>query len=107
MVGTENRRYVYVFVRENLEMKDKLVQASHAVYDSAQKFKNHADRTTILVLSMGNKTFNEIQKHLNSHSIECTIFTEYGLGLGKTALATEAVTEEQRTAFKRFSLMKI
>lgn len=105
-MGTENRRYVYAFVRNDLDMKDKLVQVAHAVYDSALEFKNHADRTTILVLSMGNKTFNEIQNHLNSHSIQYTIFTEHGLGLGKTAIATEAVTEDQRTAFKRFSLMK-
>lgn len=106
LVGTENRRYVYVIVRDDLEIQNKVVQVAHAAYDSAQEFKNHADRTSIIVLSPGNKSFNEVYNYLNSVKIDYITYTEQSLGLGKTAIATEAITEEQRYHMKKFSLAK-
>lgn len=106
LVGTEHRRYVYVIVRDHLEIQNKVVQVSHAAYDSALQFKNHAERTSIIVLSPGNKSFHEVRNYLNSVKIDHTTYTEQSLGLGETAIATEAITEDQRVYMKKFQLAK-
>jgi hypothetical protein len=105
--GTENRRYVYVIVREDLTLADKLVQCSHATYESGQMFKNNADCISIIVLSVPDLDKLEYaEKYLKSKKIQYCTYTEQSSGLGKTAIATEAVSTELRSVFKKYHLLK-
>lgn len=105
--GSEHRRYVYVIVREDLELKDKIVQSAHAAYDSALNFKNHADRTSIIILSLGNKSINDAVIYLKSVKIKYIVYKEISLGFGETAIATEALTESQRKHLRKFKLLQV
>lgn len=105
--GTEHRRFVYVIIRDDLELKDKMIQSCHAAYQSAIEFKNRADRTTIIILSLGKKTIDDAKCYLESVKIKYTVFKEITLELGETAIATEAITKEQRKHLKKFELLKV
>lgn len=104
-MGTENRRFVYVFIRKDLKPQDQLVQVSHATYESALLFKNHADRTSIIVLGVKDLSkLNDVATYLNNNKIDFCTYTEQGGGLGETAIATGALLQDQRSLFKKFKL---
>lgn len=106
--GTEHRRYLYAIVREDLELKDKLVQVAHATYESGLAFKNTADRTSLIVLVVPDENSLHLAKaRLQRKGIGSVLYKEHSLGLGYTALATEAITEEQRSVLKKYKLLKV
>lgn len=105
---TEARRYVYILVRKDLELKNIIVQTAHASYESAKEFKNNADRTTIIVLEVKDSIkLNDAKIYLNSNGIDWTVYTEKSLGFGETAISTEALNEEQRKIMRKFQLLKV
>lgn len=108
VLGTENRRFVYVLVRTDMDLHNIIVQSSHAAYQSGLEFKNHADRTTIIVLAVKNEMeLREAYHALERTNIQCTMYKEHTLGLGFTAVGTEALTQEQRKLLKKYKLLKV
>lgn len=106
--STENRRYMYVLVRADMEIENILVQSTHAAYESGLEFKNNADRTTIIVLQVKDVyKLHEAYKDLQRAGIQCTIYQEQTLGLGYTAIGTEALTADQRHLLKKYKLLKV
>lgn len=107
-LGTENRRFMYVLVRSDMAIEDILVQSTHAAYESGLAFKNHADRTTIIVLQVKDiYKLREAYNDLQSAGVQCTIYQEQTLGLGYTAIGTEALTAVQRHLLKKYQLLKV
>lgn len=106
--GTENRRYMYVLVRTDMELPNIIVQSAHAAYESGLAYKNHADRTTIIILQVKDELrLREAYNALQSDGVQCTIYKENTLGLGYTAIGTEALTSEQRKLLKKYKLLKV
>lgn len=106
--GTENRRYMYVLVRTDMEIQNIIVQSAHAAYESGLAFKNHADRTTIIILQVKSELYlQEAYRNLQNAGIQCTMYKEHTLGLGYTAIGTEALTADQRKLLKKYKLLKV
>lgn len=106
--GTENRRYMYVLVRTDMELPNIIVQSAHAAYESGLAYKNHADRTSIIILQVNDELrLREAYNELQSDGVQCTIYKENTLGLGYTAIGTEALTADQRKLLKKYKLLKI
>lgn len=106
--GTENRRYMYVLVRTDMELPNIIVQSAHAAYESGLAYKNHADRTSIIILQVKDELrLREAYNALQSDGVQCTIYKENTLGLGYTAIGTEALTADQRKLLKKYKLLKI
>lgn len=106
--GTENRRYMYVIVRADMELPNIIVQSAHAAYESGLAYKNHADRTSIIILQVKDELrLREAYNALQSDGVQCTIYKENTLGLGYTAIGTEALTADQRKLLKKYKLLKV
>lgn len=106
--GTENRRYMYVLVRTDMELSNIIVQSAHAAYESGLAYKNHADRTSIIILQVKDELrLREAYNALQRDGVECTIYKENTLGLGYTAIGTEALTADQRKLLKKYKLLKV
>lgn len=106
--GTEKRRYMYVIVRADMELPNIIVQSAHAAYESGLAYKNHADRTSIIILQVKDELrLREAYNALQSDGVQCTIYKENTLGLGYTAIGTEALTADQRKLLKKYKLLKV
>lgn len=106
--GTENRRYMYVIVRTDMELPNIIVQSAHAAYESGLAYKNHADRTSIIILQVKDELrLREAYKALQRDDVQCTMYKENTLGLGYTAIGTEALTSDQRKLLKKYKLLKV
>lgn len=106
--GTETRRFMYVIVRTDMELQNIIVQSAHAAYESGLAYKNHADRTSIIVLQVKSELYlRDVYNMLQRKNIQCTMYKEHSLGLGYTAIGTEALTQEQRSVLKKYKLLKV
>ena len=106
--GTEKRRFMYVIVRTDMELQNIIVQSAHAAYESGLAYKNYADRTTIIVLQVKSELYlREAYNMLQRKNIRCTMYKEHSLGLGYTAIGTEALTHDQRRVLKKYKLLKV
>lgn len=106
--GVQDRRYVYILVRADLEPADIMVQAAHAAYESAKEFPHDAERTSIIVLTVKTKYhLSDAVTRLRGLGISSTIYNENTKKLGSTALSTEAITEDQRKHMRKYKLLKV
>ena len=106
--GYGTRRYMYVIVRKDLLLADIMVQAAHAAYESGRQYPHDADRTSIIILTVSD-SYNlfAARRRLLSLGIDSTVYEERTKQLGATALATEAITEDQRKHLRKYQLLKV
>lgn len=105
---TEDRRYMYVLVRTDMELQNIIVQSTHAAYESGLAFKNDAARTTIIVLEVKSEDhLKGVYKELQKAGVSCIMYQEQTLGLGYTAIGTVALTSDQRKLLKKYKLLKV
>ena len=99
---------MYIFVREDLSPGQIIVQACHAVAESARHFLSKEDEHPHFVIC-GVKNEN-LLKNAYSKIIEQNIkaksFIEPDIGDQMTAFATEPVCNEQRRIFRKYKLLK-
>lgn len=109
------KSYCYTFIRQDLPLEQKIVQAAHATFEAGLKAGHTGikfDETTSLVLL---EVHNEEQllkayQHVTTSGIDCALFYEPDDNLGyspsHTAFATLPITQEHRHHFKKYRLFK-
>lgn len=100
-------RYLYIFVRKDLDYSQVVVQACHATLEATRKFIKDASRYKIVCL--GIKSLSKLEKvmeELEQHQLGYIVFSEPDLSWEKTALATEPLTDKQRVVFSRYKLLQ-
>lgn len=102
------RRFMYVVVRTDLDLKDIIVQTAHAAYESGKEFDNDAERTSLIVLEVSDENaLLTAKSYIEQHGIKCTVYEERSKQLGYTAIGTEALLPDSREAMKVFKLLKV
>lgn len=98
---------MYVFVRKDLPFSQQVVQVSHACIEATRYFlDSDTEHPHLIVLGVNNesKLYQAIQK-LNFHGIRHKPFREADRNDEITAVATEIVTGERRSIFKKYQLL--
>lgn len=102
----EQKRAIYVFVRNDLSYSQKVVQSCHAVLESTRKFVTDDKRYKIVVLAAKSEVkLKSIMDEAASHGIQTVGFTEPDMDFQMTAVATEPLEEDKRHVFSRYKLL--
>jgi hypothetical protein len=90
--------YVYIFVREDLNAEQQVIQAAHAALESAYRFPLSADAEPFLVtLGVDDvDALTEAQERITRKGIRSFVFFEPDHAIGFSALATEPITSGQK-----------
>lgn len=97
--------YTYVFVRMDIDRTQQTVQASHACIGAGTSFNNPPDSSIVILQAENEEHLKSVSKTLNQSGVTSFIFYEPDFGpMGFTALATRAVSEEERYLFKDYKL---
>ena len=95
---------MYVFIRKDLELEQKVVQATHAGIESTRRFKQE-DHPRLVVIDLKNENkLKKIMAEMKSKGIEIVEFVEEDGSI--TSFATRPIRHEERKIFGRFSLFK-
>lgn len=99
---------MYILVREDLSLPQKIVQSAHAAIESAKSFLgNELEHPHLVVLATKNeKTLYKSAQKLDQLGIRYRIFIEPDIGNEATALATEVVRGDNRRIFKNYQCIK-
>ena len=101
-----DKKFVYVFVRQDLSIQQQLVQAAHAAHESGLAHDSSGTSHSIIIFGTKNKEQLESLFHRFRPEIECHPFFEPYKDTGLTAFATKPITSEHRHHFKEFKLWK-
>lgn len=102
--------YVYIVVRKDLHPKSYIaVQAGHAAMESGIYFgKKTAEPYYFCMLEVQNENkLKQVMSDLNLTDISYRAFIEPDIGHEFTALATEPISKEKGSFFKRFKLLDL
>lgn len=100
------KNYVYVMIRKDLPMPQKVVQSSHAVWELAKKH-NLDNHPSVVILEMKDEKhlLKESQK-ITQKGLEGTSFREPLFNNETTAVAFLASSPQERLLFKYYQLLK-
>jgi len=100
-------RYLYIFVRKDLDYSQIVVQACHATLEATRGFIKDASRYKIVCLGVRNAAkLEKVIEELEQHKFGYVVFSEPALGWEKTAIATEPLTDKQKVVFSRYKLLQ-
>ena len=101
-----DKKYIYVFVRQDLSLAQQLVQASHAAHEAG--LHHNPSKTTSSVIIFGTSNKEELENLFAKYkqNLQCYPFFEPYKDVGLTSFATEPIPEEKRNLFKQFKLWK-
>lgn len=97
-----------MFVRTDLSAPQVVVQASHACIESTKHTPYQSDHPSVIVLSAKNEA--SLQKaidFLTQNDIIHYAFREPDMANALTAVATVPLTEEKRSLFRKYQLLKM
>lgn len=100
--------YVYVLVREDISLEQKLVQVGHAVLEAGFRFQRPAQTASLIVLSVPDRGALEAAAvRLNAKGIDHYLFHEPDFGMGHSALATRPLSEKaERHLMRKYPLFR-
>ena len=100
--------YVYVLVREDISLEQKLVQVGHAALEAGFRFQQPERTASLIVLSVPDREALEAAAvRLNAKGIDCHLFHEPDFGMGHSALATRPISEKaERHLMRKYPLFK-
>ena len=104
MLQISEKKYVYIFVRQDISIPQQLVQASHAAHESGLAHSASTSLNSIVIF--GAKDKPELESLLDRFraEIDCHAFFEPYKDTGLTAFATPPLPESKRDIFKGFKL---
>lgn len=100
--------YVYVLVREDISLEQKLVQVGHAVLEAGFRFQQPAQTASLIVLSVPDRgALDAAAVRLNAKGIDHYLFHEPDFGMGHSALATRPLSEKaERHLMRKYPLFR-
>lgn len=101
--------FVYVFVREDLDLIHQLIQTAHATHEAGIRFGKVDGKISHFCI-FGVKNANElveINGFLNSKGVNFAIFHEPDFDMGYTALATEPLVGQRREIMADFKILRM
>ena len=100
------KKYVYVFVRQDISIPQQFVQACHAAHSCGLEHNDSGISSSIILFGIDNK--EQLESLLEKYRLQlnCHPFYEPYKNTGLTAFATDPIPEDQRHIFKSFSLWK-
>lgn len=96
--------YTYLFIRTDLSAPKQIVQASHAAHNAGTRFGDHSHM--VLSGAKDERQLLKIAEYLDGREIDYEIFHEPDYDTGYTAICTRPLKGEERSAMKRFSLLR-
>jgi hypothetical protein len=97
--------YVYVLVREDLEIEQQIVQACHAAHESGLACEAPADVSRMIVCTVPDQTALLIAaERLREQDVGHELFFEPDFGIGYSALATHPLSGRERRPLRRYPL---
>lgn len=107
--ASEEKTYVYCFVRGDIPVAQQLVQLAHAALEAGRAHPDPHRSTPSSLIAIKLKNQHELDKafaRLMQSDIACTMFFEPDWEYGNTAFATAPVRSPERHLFKRYQLWK-
>lgn len=103
-----NKKYTYVFVRQDLSQEQQAVQACHATQCTIGLLTlAEANKSTLVLLGVQNRdTLKKAWNFIDGQGIKTRLFLEPDKDNEATAFATEPVKEEQREHFANFKTLR-
>lgn len=85
-----------------------MVQAAHAALEAGLKFPvKTAEPSSLIVIGVKNQyQLEKAQGKVEDTGVKTEMFFEPSWDYGNTAFATEAITDEKRSIFRRYNLWK-
>lgn len=104
----KTKKYVYVFVRQDLPNPQKIVQASHAILEVSRNFLNKwEEHPSVLVIAAKSETqLRNFSKKIRDKGFRCIEFYEPLFENKLTSFAVEPVLEKEKENFKCFNLIR-
>tara|TARA_Y100000034_G_C6909981_1_gene423993 strand:+ start:9061 stop:9393 length:333 start_codon:yes stop_codon:yes gene_type:complete len=100
------KRYLYVFVRNDLRPSQKIVQSIHATYEVGKTIEDDEDHPSVVLLKAKNEeqliNYREKVKDLG---FRIKSFNEPYYDDSLTSFCVEPISEEERKYFKSFKLL--
>ena len=100
--------YVYVLVREDISLEQKLVQVGHAVLEAGFRFQQPEQTASLIVLSVPDKdALVQAASRLTAKGIDHYLFHEPDFGMEHSALATRPLSAKaERHLMRKYPLFK-
>lgn len=100
--------YVYVLVREDLEIEQQLVQACHAAYEVGLASAAPAETSRMIVCTVPDReALLFASERLRERGVAHEMFFEPDFDIGHSALATHPLRGAQRKPLRRYPMYKI
>lgn len=102
-----NNTYSYLFIRKDLSMAQKIIQATHAgmqmAFQHNDKAKCFAENTPniVLVLCDNEQALNEVQCQLEIDKVQHMAFYEPDLDMALTAISSAPLQAQEKNKFLR------
>lgn len=105
------KRYVYIFVRQDISPEQQLVQSAHATYklgcSVSKGHKEIADNTAFVVIGVKNQeALMAASEILSRFSLSYEMFSEEDLNFELTAIATHPLDENTRFPLLAFKTLR-
>ena len=101
-----SQNYIYVFVRLDLSVSQRTVQACHASIEAARNLPPQTEHPHLVLIGLKNeKKLESVKIELDNQGIAVYTFVEPDRNNEVTAMATELISEEKKYIFKRFMLL--
>ncbi|MBK3779830.1 hypothetical protein G3A43_06155 [Paraburkholderia aspalathi] len=103
-----HKPYVYVLIREDISLEQKLVQASHAALEAGFRFEKPEQTASLIMLSVPDRNALEAAaKRLTRYGIEHHMFFEPDFEMGHSALATRPIhLSKERHRMRKYPLFR-
>jgi hypothetical protein len=103
-----HKPYVYVLIREDISLEQKLVQASHAALEAGFRFEQPEQTASLIMLSVPDREALEAAaRRLTRYGIEHHMFFEPDFMMGHSALATRPIhLPKERHRMRKYPLFR-
>jgi hypothetical protein len=103
-----HKPYVYVLIREDIPLEQKLVQASHAALEAGFRFEKPAQTASVILLTVPDrKALEAAAMRLQDYGIDHYLFHEPDFEMGHSALATRPILlSKERHRMRKYPLFK-
>lgn len=100
------KKYVYIFVRQDMSIQQQFVQGSHAAHECGLFHSSSGTTSSVIIFGIESKQELEALLEKYSQNLDCYPFYEPYKNTGLTAFATKPIPEADRHLFKSFKLWK-
>ncbi len=102
------KRYMYVAVRRDLSHGQQVVQSCHAAIEASKRYHlSRQEHPSVIVLGVkSEKGLDNFTKYVHDQGFHYEMFREPDRDNELTAVAVFPVSEDQKTMFKKFQLLR-